>query len=338
MEKELYIITNESFYYQDKNYYCDNIDLKSIPEGLSKYNETHIIGRKSNISRSKKVEIKKIKIYNNIFSYLFSLMKSFRTQKSCYLIISISPYTFFASLFLKIFFKRHFIYLRSNGYEEYKEILGLIGPFIYHLMFSIAAVNGNLISCRKHILKNKKGKIVHPSQLNKKWFISPKSLKFKKIHLLYVGRIRVEKGIYSLLKIIKNSEIKLTIVTPEKNLRIQSIPKNVNVIHFENYKDSIIKFYDKNCIFILPSFTEGHPQVLDEALARKRPVIIFKEISHVLRDRKGIFISKRNINSLRKAIKYIETNYQKIKKEMKKNKLPMKENFILELKKPQFKQ
>ena len=333
MKKELYIITNESFYYQDKNYYCDNIDLKSIPEGLSKYNETHIIARKSNISRSKKVEIKKIKIYNNIFSYLFSLMKSFRTQKSCYLIISISPYTFFASLFLKIFFKRHFIYLRSDGYEEYKSILGFIGPFIYHLMFSIASLNSNLISCRKHILRNKKGEIVHPSQLNEKWFKESKDLNFKKIKLLYVGRIRVEKGIYSLIEIIKDSELELTIVSPEKEARLKSPPKNVTIVNCENYNDSIIKFYDENYIFILPSFTEAHPQVLDEALARNRPVIIFNEISHVLRDRNGIFISNRDIDSLMKTIQYIENNYKNIKQEMKKNKLPMKESFILELKK-----
>ena len=332
MEKKLYIITNESFYNQDNNYYCDNIDLKSIPEGLSKYSETYIIGRKSNVFRSKKVEIQKIKILSNIFSYLFSLMKSFRDKKSYYLIISISPYTFFASLFLKIFFKKHFIYLRSDGYEEYKAILGFIGPFIYHLMFSIAAVNSNLISCRKHILKNKKGEIVHPSQLNKKWLAASQDLDFKRIKLLYVGRIRVEKGIYSLLKIIKNSELELTVVTPEKDIRVKSTPKNVTIVNCENYNDSIIEFYDKNCIFILPSFTEGHPQVLDEALARNRPVIIFKEISHVLRDRKGIFISNRDTDSLMKTIRHIETNYEKIKEEMKKNKLPMKENFIIELK------
>ena len=332
MEKKLYIITNESFYHQDNNYYCDNIDLKSIPEGLSKYSETYIIGRKSNVFRSKKVEIQKIRILSNIFSYLFSLMKSFRDKKSYYLIISISPYTFFASLFLKIFFKKHFIYLRSDGYEEYKAILGFIGPFIYHLMFSIAAVNSNLISCRKHILKNKKGEIVHPSQLNKKWLVASQDLDFKKIKLLYVGRIRVEKGIYSLLKIIKNSELELTVVTPEKDIRVKSTPKNVTIVNCENYNDSIIEFYDKNCIFILPSFTEGHPQVLDEALARNRPVIIFKEISHVLRDRKGIFISNRDTDSLMKTIRHIEINYEKIKEEMKKNKLPMKENFIIELK------
>ena len=62
--------------------------------------------------------------------------------------------------------------------------------------------------------------------------------------------------------------------------------------------DSIIEIYDNHNIFILPSFTEGHPQVLDEALSRLRPVIIFDDISHVVGNREGIFIAKRNAKSL----------------------------------------
>ena len=34
--------------------------------------------------------------------------------------------------------------------------------------------------------------------------------------------------------------------------------------------------------------------VLLEALARRRPVIIFEEIEHVIGDKKGIFVAKRN--------------------------------------------
>ena len=33
--KEIYIISNESIQEDSKNYYCDNLDLKSIPEGLN---------------------------------------------------------------------------------------------------------------------------------------------------------------------------------------------------------------------------------------------------------------------------------------------------------------
>ena len=45
-------------------------------------------------------------------------------------------------------------------------------------------------------------------------------------------------------------------------------------------------------MFILPSFTEGQPMALLESLSRLRPVIIFKEIDHVIQNRVGIFISR----------------------------------------------
>tara|TARA_B100001093_G_C26798051_1_gene1002076 strand:- start:777 stop:1799 length:1023 start_codon:yes stop_codon:yes gene_type:complete len=332
VKKKLFIITNESFYIRDGNFFCDNIDLKSIPDELKKYFEICIIGRKSNKPRSKKLETKSVKIYNNIISYLFFIIVSFFNNNNNYFIISISPYTFISSIFLKIFFKKHFIYLRSDGYEEYKVILGKFGKLIYHIMFNISSLNANLISCRKYILKNKNGKIVHPSQLNNKWFASPKNLELNKLKLLYVGRIRVEKGIYSLLKILKNSNIELTIITAEKEHKLNLTNPNIEIKSFENQNDDIIKFYDENIILILPSFTEGHPQVLDEALARKRPIIVFNEISHVLRNRKGIFVCNRDLHSLKMTIDYIKKNYLKIKEEMNLNKLPTKQNFIKELK------
>jgi glycosyltransferase involved in cell wall biosynthesis len=331
LKKKIYIITNESFYFENNTYFCDNIDLKSIPEELSKNAEICIIGRKSKLPRTKKITLKEIKTYSNIISYLFSVLLTCVKQKGNYLIISISPFTFCASIILKLFFKKHFIYLRSDGYEEYNSILGFIGKFIYHLMFTMASLNSTLISCRKHILRGKEGEIVHPSQLNENWFLPPRDIDFKKIKLLYVGRIRIEKGVYSLLDIINKSDLELTIVTSEKDKSLDKIPKNVTVINFENYNDSITKFYDEHNILILPSYTEAHPQVLDEALARKRPVIIFKEIAHVVRDRKGVFVSSRDFKSLETTIEYIRNNYEIIKEEMMKNKLPTKKNFILEL-------
>ena len=331
--KKLFIITNESYYEERGSHYCDNIDLKSIPEELTKYAEVNVIGRKSNIQRSKLVKNFKIRIANNILSFLYSVLDSTKDNKSEYLIISVSPYTFLASLILKIFNKKHFIYLRSDGYEEYKAIFGKLGYLIYHILFSLSSVRACLISCREHILRKKEGLIVNPSQINEHWIKDLKESNFKNLKLLYVGRLRVEKGIFSLLNMIENSNLKLTIVTSEKNVSIKKKNENVSLISFENYNDSIIKFYDEHSIFILPSYTEGHPQVLDEALARQRPVIIFEDITHVIRNRKGIFVSKRNIKSLEETIEFIISNYGKIKEELKVNILPTKKNFIYELKK-----
>ena len=331
--RKLFILTNESYYVDSGSYYCDNIDLKSIPEELSKYFEVNVIARKSNIRRTKLIRNFKIKVANNILSFLNFILNSARNDNSEYLIISVSPYTFLASLILKIFNKKHFIYLRSDGYEEYKAIFGKLGYLIYHILFSLSSLRADLISCREHILRKKKGLIVNPSQINEKWFKNLNEPNFKNLKLLYVGRLRVEKGIFSLLNLIESSNLKLTVVTSEKNVSIKKKNENISLISFENYNDSIIKFYDEHSIFILPSYTEGHPQVLDEALARQRPVIIFEDIAHVIRNRKGIFISKRNIKSLEETIELIISNYSNIKEELKTNVLPTKKNFIDELKK-----
>ena len=110
------------------------------------------------------------------------------------------------------------VYLRSDGYGEYKAILGKLGTLIYHLMFNLTSFVSNFISCRNYILKGKKGEIVQPSQIDTVWLRKPKILEIKSFKLLYVGRIRVEKGVFSLVSLIKNKhDISLTIVGAEKN-------------------------------------------------------------------------------------------------------------------------
>lgn len=336
MKNKIFIITNESIYLNKNNdFYCDNIDLKSIPEELDKFFDIHIIGRKSSAKRSKKINLKKINIFNNFISYLIEIIKSFKNENTKYFIISLSPYTFLASICLKIFSKQHVIYLRSDGYKEYKSILGFFGPAIYHFIFSLGIIKAKLIACRKHLLRNNEGIVVNPSQLNKRWFKDIKKVNSSKTKLLYVGRVRVEKGIFSLLNILRDTKYFLTIVTSEKNIEIKKDynKNNFEVISYENYNDSIIQFYDNHTITILPSFTEAHPQVLDEALARLRPVIVFSEIEHVRRDREGVYICERNINSLNNLINYINNNYENIMDKIKTNKLPTKDEFIQELKK-----
>jgi glycosyltransferase involved in cell wall biosynthesis len=221
------------------------------------------------------------------------------------------------------------VYLRSDGYGEYKAILGKIGPVIYHIMFTIVAALANLISCRDYILKEKKGKIVSPSQLDSTWLRQPKNLEIKNFKLLYVGRIRVEKGIYFLTNLIKNKRhISLTIVGAEKSSTYNINQSNTKVLLTQSNKLKLIKLYDDHNIFVLPSFTEGHPMVLLEALARRRPVIIFDEIKHVIGDRKGIFVAKRNFINFFGTLNHIKKNYKRIQKDMKKNKLPTNKEFI----------
>tara|TARA_B100000686_G_scaffold241456_1_gene250059 strand:- start:48 stop:1064 length:1017 start_codon:yes stop_codon:yes gene_type:complete len=332
MLDKLVIVSNESIFDSGDSFHCDNIDMKSIPEGLSNKFEICLIGRKSKSKKSHKINIANTLNSSNIFSFLLNIIKNFKSKNAKYLLISITPYTFFSYLLLIVFRKKVFLYIRSDGYKEYKYIIGFFGVIIYHLMFQMVSLKATLISARSHLLKGKRGKIVCPSQLNKKWFETRKKANLDKIELLYVGRIRIEKGIFSLLNIHKNlgNDNYLTIVSSSKSEKNIS-QKNVNVIEFHNENDSIISVYDKCNIFILPSFTEAHPQVVDESLARLRPVIVFEEIADVVRDRRGIFVSKRDPVSLSKTINYIIDNYDFIEKKIMENKLPTRENFIKDL-------
>ena len=139
----------------------------------------------------------------------------------------------------------------------------------------------------------------------------------------------MEKGIYSLANLIKNKRgISLTIIGAEKDTSYRLNQSNLKILPNQNNKLKLIKYYDEHNIFILPSFTEGHPMVLLEALARRRPVIIFEEIKHVIGDKKGIFVAKRNYIHFFGTLNNIKKNYKKIQKDMKKNKLPTNKEFI----------
>ena len=116
MKKKLFIFSNEQVFSQDEKFYCDNIDLKSSPEGLNKRFEVNLFARKSYNKRSHEIKIKKIKIFNNLFTYISSAIAASKIKDSKYLLISITPYTFIISLFLKFMGIKPILYLRSDGY------------------------------------------------------------------------------------------------------------------------------------------------------------------------------------------------------------------------------
>ena len=76
-KQNLAIITNEKTYFNNNSYFCDNIDMKSIPEGLdSKYN-LQLFVRNSKLERSThQINLKNIFISQGILSYIFGKNRS----------------------------------------------------------------------------------------------------------------------------------------------------------------------------------------------------------------------------------------------------------------------
>ena len=299
--KELYIIANERIYRDRNNYFCENKDIQSIINYLSyKYNLI-IISRYSSFVKPFKLS-RVLKIFNfrlkKIFNFIIFLFSYSRKKKI--LIISITPFNFIIFFVCKIFFDcKFFLYLRSNGYEEYESILGKKYIWIYDLMFKYITKYCEVISCHKR-LYNKKCHILYPSELNLSWKKRIKRNFFKNnmINILYVGRFKIEKGIYSLLKIFSKlpNNIKLTLVGNVDKIKI--IDDRIKVINFVQNEKRLINIYDSSNILILPSYTEAHPKVIDESLSRMRPVIVFNDIKYVIQNRCGIFSIKRNASQL----------------------------------------
>lgn len=332
-KKSIVIINNEKCVETNDGIFCENIEMKTMPEGLSNYFDVTLILRKAKINPIHKIEIQNIKISRNIFSFIYSFLKYFRNKETKYLIVSITPYTFFAYFFLSLAKKKVFLYLRSSGLDEYKLILGKSFAWVYRFMFFFMSKKSILLCVNEKISPIKDYKLLLPSQLNNVWFENTQYPNLDEIKLLYVGRIKVEKGVFSFLELFNRLKLnlpkKLTLVGHGERLNI--ISNNIKILKPLAKKTELIKIYDTHNIVILPSFTEGHPQVLLEALARKRPVIIFKDIDFVKKDYNGVFICKRDSDDLQKTIHYIIKNYNEITKSMTKNKLPMKEEFIKQL-------
>ena len=129
---------------------------------------------------------------------------------------------------------------------------------------------------------------------------------------------------------IKNKRnISLTIVGAEKQTSYKINQSNIKIFPNQENKLRLIKYYDDHNIFVLPSYTEGHPMVLLEALARRRPVIIFDEIKHVIGEKKGIFCCKEILNFFG-ILNQIKKKLQKNSKRNQNNKLPTNKEFIEE--------
>ena len=331
MSNPLVIINNERIFKENNSFYCDNLDLKVLPEGLNNYHQVQYIVRSSKKKGGQKINIKDIKIASNIFQFIYFVLKTFKIPNVSYLLVCITPYTFFSFLILFLFRKKTFVYLFSSGHEEYKYILGRWSVWIYHLMYIIVTSNSSVIVCHERLYDKKKSHLVSISRLDDEWLQNHKEVLLDKIRFLYVGRMSPEKGIYEFIKMFDEIKLdaELSIIGNLNNQKVSN--ENVKLFGYVADTCSLINIYDNHNIMILPSFTEATPYVVDESLSRKRPVIIFEDIAYIARGKKGIFVSKRDISSLSETAKYIMQNYYEIQKNIEKNKLPTKKDMLKQI-------
>ena len=148
MKESIVIINNEKCIEVNKQVYCENIEMKSIPEALGSFFDINLILRKGKINPVHKIEVIKTNLSANIISFILSILKKLNNKDVKFLIIAITPYTFIAYLFLAIKKKKIFLYLRSDGLKEYKLILGKNFVWIYRFMLFIMCKRSTIFCTR----------------------------------------------------------------------------------------------------------------------------------------------------------------------------------------------
>ena len=223
---------------------------------------------------------------------------------------------------------------KSSTFEHFILVGGdaSLGHFFYDLMFKIVTNFLKIVAVSRHLSGLKENyTLIKPSEIENKWFLKRKKADLHKPKLLYLGRYKKEKGVFSLINIFDsiNFNFELNIVGLKK--KITSPNDKVKLFNEVNSTKKIISFYDKCNIFVLPSYTEGAPKVIFESLARYRPIIVFEEIKHVKENFRGIFVCRRQTKDFTNKVRYIMKNYKYIIKEIKKNKIHTKKQFQNEL-------
>ena len=321
--KNLLVISNDKIFYSKTKISSQFNDTINILEALQKKFKIFLLSRNDYIKHNFKLSRKKISrlSFKNIF---FLKKKRFKV-----FIISITPFNLFYYLVLKILFKNisGFVLLRSDGFREYKVKFGRFGYVFFSMMMKVIIKHIKVISVNKKIKSYRTDYLIFPSELDKDWFKKNNKLKYSLLKLLYFGRYKKEKGIFFLIELLKNQDLKFQLTVAGSKSYNSRDTQNVKYIGELHDKKDIIKLYDDHQIFILPSYTEGSPKVILESLARKKPVIVFNEIKHVKSNFNGIFVCKRNIKDLNNMVNYIIKNYSKIINNMTKNQLPTKKDF-----------
>jgi len=162
-----------------------------------------------------------------------------------------------------------------------------------------------------------------PNSINTNFF-TPKTQKEDNL-LLFVGRISSSKGVHILIKSLQflKEPVRLMIIgPPDWDIRYyQSILK---VIERENQKGrhniqylggmeqtELVKWYQKASLFISPSFAEGFPVTILEALSCGTPVIATPVggVPEVVKNYEtGILVPPGDYKALASAIQYLLEN------------------------------
>ena len=268
---EIFIVSNDRFFFKKNEFFNSNKNTFTIINCFKKLKKVYLIARISKKKLKFKNKIGNTQIIN-LFK-IFEIKNQIRKRKI--LIISLTPYNFLISYILVILGvnkENMYLFLRSDGFQEYSIKFGKMGGYIYASMLNLLEKRLNILSCSTSLKGVHKSKLVFPSEITNEWLDNRKNQNKKidlnkRIRLLYLGRLRKEKGCDDLIELFNQLKIKssLTIVGNDfKYLKKKDYPinPNIRILGQVSSVKKLIQYYNNTDIFILPSYSEAFPQVI----------------------------------------------------------------------------
>lgn len=283
----------------------------------------------------------KINIFSNLFTlfYLFFKIRKINPDKIVAFTIKIN-----ILVSISIFFSKYKLINNITGLGS-SIINSIILKKTVLFFLRISFIKSSIVIFQNHddrnffinnkIISQKKCHVVKYFGLNfKKYQYQLVNKKRSSMTFLYLGRIIKDKGIYDLIEAIKIVKRKFTKINLIFVGNIDSNnPGYISLNTIKTWeKKKLIRYYEfvldikstvalSDCI-ILPSYREGLPKSILEALALGRPAIVTNVVGSkdlVVDKFNGLVCEPKNIQSLaNKIIEYFQMDYEK-RKEMSLN-------------------
>lgn len=225
------------------------------------------------------------KFFNNRFGkFVYSLLLPFihiKYFKDIKIVMSNQMNGSISGVIAKWFYNKKFIV--RCGYEMYqfysnyytnnyfkKTFLFCYSKLSYLLSDAIILTSSNIVEyVLKKFLINKKKIFCHSNYIDTDMFYNHNKSNLSRI--IYVGRISKQKNIYMLLEAISSTNIGLDIVGSGEDfnsIKDYIKKKSIDVKFFGTVPNNQLpRILNKYSIFVLPSFFEGNPKALLEAMS-----------------------------------------------------------------------